>query len=134
VGQFENLLVEGEAIAVRFYDAVADALRAGILESVGVSKPVGASIQACCAATAPTLAAHNIKTTHQYFPVIAMAAAPETSANRDHDRVDRGEQLHIPRNLLRRRNLHERSGADISCGRGASSSLVLLSTISGRFV
>jgi hypothetical protein len=41
VGQFENLLVEDEAVAVRFRDAVADALRAGILDKCRRIKACG---------------------------------------------------------------------------------------------
>src|SRR5580692_10537894 len=47
----------------------------GFSTSVGVSKPVGASVAACCATatTATTLAPHNVRTTDQYFPVMTMA-------------------------------------------------------------
>jgi hypothetical protein len=76
VSQFENLLVESEAVAGRFRDPVADAAEPGFSTSVGVSKPVGASVAASCAAVVAMLALHNIRATDQYFPVVTMAAIP----------------------------------------------------------
>src|SRR5712671_4522040 len=72
----------------------------GFSTRVGVSKPAGASVAVCCAAATATLAPHNIRATDQYFPVMTMAAAPDTSIDQDHDRVDRGRRPNIPRNLL----------------------------------
>jgi hypothetical protein len=74
VGEFENLLVESEAVAGRFRDPVADAARAGILDECRRIEPVGASVRACCAANAATLAPHNVTTIDQYFPLMTMAA------------------------------------------------------------
>src|SRR5215469_17217001 len=47
----------------------------GFSMSVGVSKPVGASVAACLS-TATTLAPHNARTAAQYFPAMTMAASP----------------------------------------------------------
>jgi hypothetical protein len=50
----------------------------GFSTRVGVSKPVGASVAACCAtATAVAiLAPHTVRTADQYFPAMTMAASP----------------------------------------------------------
>jgi ATP dependent DNA ligase-like protein len=85
---FDLLHLDGETIAPLPVTERKERLRGepGFSTSVGVSKPAGASVRACDAANAATLAPHNVRMTAQYFPVMTMAAAPDTSTHQDHRR------------------------------------------------